>query len=180
MFDPKGMFAWREPRDLQVSAEQLQGAAERRDFAAPDFFSIEEQAGDPHRRRAPELNAEGLRRQLRRHFGPRSALPQNHVQAIGDRLRGMGEFDSGRRCEVAGIRRCAPCQGRRELAGIPRCLFLTKLADYGIDDSRVRLEWVSASEGQRFADIVNDMTQRIRERGPSPIRAALASDMVER
>jgi len=54
------------------------------------------------------------------------------------------------------------------------------LADYGIEDARVRLEWVSASEGQRFADIVNDMTQRIRELGPSPIRAALATDMAER
>jgi coenzyme F420-reducing hydrogenase delta subunit len=39
---------------------------------------------------------------------------------------------------------------------------------------------VSASEGQRFADIVNDMTQRIRELGPSPVRTALATDMAER
>ena len=48
------------------------------------------------------------------------------------------------------------------------------LADYGIEPARVRLEWVSASEGQRFADLVNDMTQRVRELGPSPIRTALA------
>ncbi len=34
------------------------------------------------------------------------------------------------------------------------------LKEYGVEDDRVRLEWVSASEGQRFADIVNDMTEQ--------------------
>jgi F420-non-reducing hydrogenase iron-sulfur subunit len=54
------------------------------------------------------------------------------------------------------------------------------LADYGIEEERVRLEWVSASEGQRFADIVNDMTERVRALGPSPVKMALAHDMAER
>jgi F420-non-reducing hydrogenase iron-sulfur subunit len=54
------------------------------------------------------------------------------------------------------------------------------LADYGIEDDRVRLEWVSASEGQLFADIVNDMTERVRALGPSPVKADLATDMAER
>jgi F420-non-reducing hydrogenase iron-sulfur subunit len=54
------------------------------------------------------------------------------------------------------------------------------LADFGIEPARVRLEWVSASEGQRFADVVNDMTQRVRELGPSPVRTALIQDMAER
>ncbi len=54
------------------------------------------------------------------------------------------------------------------------------LADYGVEPARVRLEWVSASEGQRFAELVNDMTQRVRELGPSPIRTTLAHDMAER
>jgi F420-non-reducing hydrogenase iron-sulfur subunit len=54
------------------------------------------------------------------------------------------------------------------------------LAQYGIEDDRVRLEWVSASEGKRFADIVNDMSHRIRALGPSPIQAALAADAAER
>lgn len=40
------------------------------------------------------------------------------------------------------------------------------LAQLGIDEKRVRLEWVSASEGDRFASIVNDMTEQIRELGP--------------
>jgi len=54
------------------------------------------------------------------------------------------------------------------------------LADYGIEEERVRLEWVSASEGQRFADIVNDMTERVRALGPSPVKMELARDMAER
>jgi F420-non-reducing hydrogenase iron-sulfur subunit len=59
--------------------------------------------------------------------------------------------------------------------------FLKKmLAAYGIEDERVRLEWVSASEGQRFADVVNDMTERIRLLGPSRVRSKLQTDKAER
>ena len=54
------------------------------------------------------------------------------------------------------------------------------LEDYGVESDRVRLEWVSASEGQRFADIVNDMTERVRKLGPSAIRPALQADAAER
>ncbi len=54
------------------------------------------------------------------------------------------------------------------------------LADFGIEDERVRLEWVSASEGRRFADVVDDMTNRIRALGPCKVRTVLATDRVER
>jgi F420-non-reducing hydrogenase iron-sulfur subunit len=54
------------------------------------------------------------------------------------------------------------------------------LADYGIEEDRVHLEWISASEGQRFADVVDDMTERVRALGPSHVRFDLASDMAER
>jgi F420-non-reducing hydrogenase iron-sulfur subunit len=54
------------------------------------------------------------------------------------------------------------------------------LADFGIEEERVRLEWVSASEGMRFADIVDDMTERLRVLGPSRVKLALAYDAVER
>jgi len=40
------------------------------------------------------------------------------------------------------------------------------LAQLGIEEERVRLEWVSASEGDRFASIVDEMTEQIRELGP--------------
>ncbi len=54
------------------------------------------------------------------------------------------------------------------------------LADYGVEEERVRLEWVSASEGRRFADVVNEMTDRIRKLGPCKIRTALEADVAER
>jgi F420-non-reducing hydrogenase iron-sulfur subunit len=40
------------------------------------------------------------------------------------------------------------------------------LSQFGIEEDRLRLEWVSASEGDRFASIVNDMTKKVRELGP--------------
>lgn len=40
------------------------------------------------------------------------------------------------------------------------------LSQLGIEDDRLRLDWVSAAEGKRFASIINDMTERIRALGP--------------
>jgi len=40
------------------------------------------------------------------------------------------------------------------------------LAQLGIEDERVRLDWVSASEADRFASIVNEMTEQVRKLGP--------------
>ncbi len=40
------------------------------------------------------------------------------------------------------------------------------LAQLGIEDERLRLEWVSASEGERFASVVNDMVEQVRRLGP--------------
>jgi F420-non-reducing hydrogenase iron-sulfur subunit len=40
------------------------------------------------------------------------------------------------------------------------------LSQLGIEEERVRLDWVSASEGDRFATIVNEMTEQIRQLGP--------------
>jgi len=64
---------------------------------------------------------------------------------------------------------------------IRRIPFLKRLIrDFGIDPRRLRLEWVSASEGDRFAKIVNEMTEEIRKLGPikvyihSEIRQAAA------
>lgn len=35
---------------------------------------------------------------------------------------------------------------------------------------RMRLDWVSASEGFQFGDLVNDFTEQVRKLGPSPIK----------
>jgi F420-non-reducing hydrogenase iron-sulfur subunit len=40
------------------------------------------------------------------------------------------------------------------------------LSQLGIEKERVRLEWISASEGDRFASVVNEMTAQIKELGP--------------
>ena len=40
------------------------------------------------------------------------------------------------------------------------------LDQLGVERERVRLEWVSASEGHRFAFIVNQMTEQVRALGP--------------
>jgi F420-non-reducing hydrogenase iron-sulfur subunit len=41
------------------------------------------------------------------------------------------------------------------------------LEDFGIEPERFRLEWVSASEGPRFAEVIRDMTETVRALGPS-------------
>lgn len=40
----------------------------------------------------------------------------------------------------------------------------------GFDPERFWLRWVSASEGARFADIVQEFTEVLRGKGPSPLR----------
>jgi F420-non-reducing hydrogenase iron-sulfur subunit len=40
------------------------------------------------------------------------------------------------------------------------------IKEFGIDPKRLRLEWVSASEGDKFAKLVNEMTEDVRKLGP--------------
>lgn len=44
------------------------------------------------------------------------------------------------------------------------------LEDFGLEPERFRLEWVSASEGKKFARIAKEMTNQLRELGPSPYK----------
>jgi len=43
------------------------------------------------------------------------------------------------------------------------------IARTGLEPERLRLEWVSASEGGRFAELVKDFTEQIKALGPSPL-----------
>lgn len=45
------------------------------------------------------------------------------------------------------------------------------LEDFGLEPERFRLEWVSASEGARFAQIAREMVEQLRQLGPSPYRS---------
>jgi F420-non-reducing hydrogenase iron-sulfur subunit len=40
------------------------------------------------------------------------------------------------------------------------------LDQFGIERERVRLEWISASEGERFAQVVRELTDTVRALGP--------------
>ncbi len=42
------------------------------------------------------------------------------------------------------------------------------LPQLGIEPERVKLEWVSAAEGQRFAQVVTDFIEEIKRLGPNP------------
>jgi F420-non-reducing hydrogenase iron-sulfur subunit len=45
------------------------------------------------------------------------------------------------------------------------------LKDLGIEPERLRLEWISASEGDKFAAVVRDMVNDVRKLGPNPLAA---------
>lgn len=44
------------------------------------------------------------------------------------------------------------------------------LTEMGIEPERVRLEWISGSEGKRFAEVMTEFDKKIRELGPNPLR----------
>jgi F420-non-reducing hydrogenase iron-sulfur subunit len=43
------------------------------------------------------------------------------------------------------------------------------ISDEGISSERLLLDWVSAGEGQRFAELIKDFTEQMRSLGPFPI-----------
>ena len=43
----------------------------------------------------------------------------------------------------------------------------------GIEQERLKLEWISASEGKQFAELVNSFTQTIKELGPCQVRETM-------
>ena len=38
----------------------------------------------------------------------------------------------------------------------------------GLEENRIRLEWVSAAEGIRWAELIDEFVEQIKELGPSP------------
>ncbi len=57
-----------------------------------------------------------------------------------------------------------------------RKIDLTKrlIAQMGLDPKRLRLEWVSAAEGQRFAQVVTDFINEVKALGPNPLNQEVA------
>ncbi len=46
----------------------------------------------------------------------------------------------------------------------------------GIEEGRLSLEWISAAEGVRFAEVINEFTDQVRELGPSPLKPPKADE----
>jgi F420-non-reducing hydrogenase iron-sulfur subunit len=43
----------------------------------------------------------------------------------------------------------------------------------GIEPERLRLEWISAAEGDKFAKTIREMTEDLKKMGPSPVAKVL-------
>ncbi len=55
-------------------------------------------------------------------------------------------------------------------------LLRTMLGQLGIEPKRLRLEWISASEGERLRDVMNEFSSQIRQLGPLNGRNQLTTD----
>jgi coenzyme F420-reducing hydrogenase delta subunit len=45
------------------------------------------------------------------------------------------------------------------------------IRDVGIDERRVRLDWVSAAEGEKFQKVITEFVNEIKGLGPNPLRS---------
>ena len=49
----------------------------------------------------------------------------------------------------------------------------------GIEEGRLRLEWISAAEGARFASVINEFTDQVRALGPIPFSRSQPIEQTE-
>jgi F420-non-reducing hydrogenase iron-sulfur subunit len=62
-----------------------------------------------------------------------------------------------------------------------RVLLLKRvLREFGIDEQRLRLEWISAAEGERFAAMSTEFTEQIRALGPLVLQTGLVPVHLEK
>ena len=47
------------------------------------------------------------------------------------------------------------------------------LESLGLEADRVRLSWVSASEGPRFKEVITEFTEQIQKMGPNPVKSKM-------
>jgi len=58
-----------------------------------------------------------------------------------------------------------------------RVALLHQLLDQlGLERERLRLEWVSAAEGERFSQVIKEMTEDLKRLGPSPLRGGVQDE----
>jgi F420-non-reducing hydrogenase iron-sulfur subunit len=60
-----------------------------------------------------------------------------------------------------------------------RVLLLRRvLRDFGVDERRLRLEWISAAEGEKFATVTNEFTEQVRALGPLQLELATREEVM--
>ncbi len=56
-----------------------------------------------------------------------------------------------------------------------RVVILKKILNqFGYDEERIWLRWISASEGKLFADTITEIVKELKEKGPNPVTLAWA------
>lgn len=50
------------------------------------------------------------------------------------------------------------------------------LETLGVDPRRFRLEWISASEGDKFAEVITEFTKELKELGPNPLAIGVKNE----
>ena len=58
-------------------------------------------------------------------------------------------------------------------------LMVKLLKQFGIDEGRIRLEWISAAEGEKFARVVTELTETVRQLGPLDWKGHIEEDTVK-
>jgi len=59
-----------------------------------------------------------------------------------------------------------------------RVKFMKDLLSFsGIKPERLRLEWVSSAEGPKFAEVMNEFVNQVKELGSSPLRDPNGSEV---
>jgi F420-non-reducing hydrogenase iron-sulfur subunit len=53
-------------------------------------------------------------------------------------------------------------------------LLTETLKTLGLESERLLLTWISASEGQRFSNVTNQFTEKIKELGPNPMTTKIS------
>ena len=49
------------------------------------------------------------------------------------------------------------------------------LAQYGLEDDRIWLRWIGASEGNVFAETIREMTEKVKALGPTELKKELVA-----
>ncbi|MFO8019670.1 MAG: hydrogenase iron-sulfur subunit [Promethearchaeia archaeon] len=81
-------------------------------------------------------------------------------------IRGLREGADGVLITGCHIGDCHYISGNEHARDRFTRLYEIIIKQLGIDKKRVRLEWISASEGKRFAVLITEFTDQIKELGP--------------